>query len=157
MPDFTSCGPPEFTHRKGARFSYLGGEDGYPYPVALGSVLPYNGGSKSKSFRMVAKAASNPLDPLVQNKAVTLLMDVPVFSPTRKRVAPPRPYPVVIVPGSLIGSSDELFLVAIVGKGAAVVAPRFSSQVSSLVMAGMPRRLASVLMDEFRRVLHRRN
>lgn len=156
--DFISRTGNGFTHRKGARFSYMSAANAVQYtrpqPLEPRAATGYNQGSKSKSFRDVAvRRPRSPLDPLLEGKSVTLRMSVPDTS-GKKRVGERKPFIVVIVPGSLIGSTSDVFLVSVIGRGSAVVSPRRSPRTGSLILSGVPPRLASALMDEFRRILH---
>lgn len=156
IADSTRRAGPRLIHLKGSRYSYLvtapSTED-----CRLDSTqcLGYTSPVKSESFPIVAKAAYSVLEPLLFDRSVVLLMELPPEGGKRKK-AHERPIPVVIVPGPLFGTCPGRFLVSVVGKGSAVVAPMLDVRLANLVLAGMPKRFAHALMDEFRRVFSRR-
>lgn len=153
--DFTSDHHGRMTHKKGARVSHVSG----PVDPGQGAVesrpdLQYNGPTKSQSFRIVARREYSVLDPLLSGKSVTLNMQLhPPVRAGKKRLSDGKPIAVVIVPGPVFGTTQDRYLVAVVGRGSAVITPRKNSGVANLVLAGIPQRLAHALMDEFRRVL----
>jgi len=60
---------------------------------------------------------------------------------------------IVLVPGQLIGTDSSIVLVSVLGKGSTAVHPRLygrekGKQVADLVLAGMPAKLATTLMNE---------
>lgn len=144
-----------FIHDKGSRLSYLRSplDEGVP-TLASRPGTDYNGDTKSKSFRTLASEHPSLLAPLLQGKSVTLLMTFDAGNRTqKKRVAPQKPVPVVIIPGPLFGSSLGSFLIAVVGRGSAVVHPYKDARTASLVLAGIPSKLAKAIYDEFRRIV----
>lgn len=142
---------PGFTHAKYGRFSTLTTAPYWAQSLVYGVAQSYTEDSKSKSFRLVARNPEHPLHPLLEGRCVVLLMETP---PSGKR--PPgaptiKPTPVVLTPGSLFGSAQNVLLVSVVGKGATVVKVGADQQQPRLVLAGVPKRLAYALMDQLRR------
>lgn len=110
---------------------------------------------KSQSFRVATKHPAHVLDPLSKGRCVVLRMDVPARKSVR-RVASQRNYEVVVVsPGELFGAPRGHFLVSVVNRGSALIRPLQSSDVSRLILAGMPKHLATALMDQIRRIILR--
>jgi hypothetical protein len=144
--------PYRFTHEKWDRLSYLQ----TPCTLPPGPSVPgYTTPMKSQSFHLAAQEPKTPLSPLADGRPATLLMNLPQ-STAVKKIAAGRPIPVVIVPGSIIGASDDSFLVSVIGKGSALIAPIRSSSISELVTAGIPARLAKVLHGELRNITWRK-
>ena len=142
-----------FTHKKGSRHTHLGSAAACP-PIELGSVPPYNRGSKSKSFRVTVARPKSPLSPLSTGSIVKLFMDTTVVvGYGKKRTAKQKRELVIVTPGKLFGASIYFLLVSVVGKGCAVIDLRDGRSIAKLMLAGMPKEAASILMAESHRVL----
>lgn len=115
----------------------------------------YSRKTKSRSLRVVESSFSL-LSQLRDGKSVVLAMTVPRFGEsTIKRTTTDKPIPVVLVPGVAFGAPNAI-LVAVIGKGSAVIVPWAKNSTARLVLAGIPVRLAVALMDEIHRVFPRR-
>lgn len=118
----------------------------------------YNDRKKSETFLKVADELGSPLAPLLIGKTVILQMEQIAPTQGRKFSATPKVVTrtVLLVPGVSMGIDRNLFLVALIGKGSQMIAPRMrdrKSDLANLVLAGFPAKLANVLMDEFHRIL----
>lgn len=90
--------------------------------------------------------------PLKNGKSVSLAMDNPMFTSQAKHRGHKAKKLVILVPGTAAGISPDAVLVSIVGSGACIVWPENVSKVADLVLAGMPARLANVLMEKLHRL-----
>lgn len=149
-PGYIEIDFPRFYCPRGSRVSTLVMD---PLDLAFGPDMGYTRYSKSQSFRLVALTRKHPLHPLTVGRSVQLFMELPQAVSAVKRAAVRKPTPVVVVPGPLFGSADGMFLVAVIGKGSAVIAPGNAGNVSRLVGAGMPARLANTLVREIRNLV----
>lgn len=149
-PGYIEIDFPRFHCPRGSHVSTLVMD---PLDLASGPDMGYTRYSKSQSFRLVALTRKHPLHPLAVGRSVQLLMELPQVVSAVKRAAVRKPIPVVVVPGPLFGSVDGTFLVAVIGKGSAVIAPGNAGNVSRLVGAGMPARLANTLVREIRNLV----
>lgn len=136
---------PRFVSRRGERFTVLQTD---PYGLVSVPGWRYTTRSKSKSFRLAVPAPYHPLERLKAGKAVQLFMELPPLSRRPVKSSSLRSIPVVVVPGPSFGSFDGAYLVAVIGRGSAVLTPFATSNISSLVTAGMPARLATYLVKE---------
>jgi len=96
-------------------------------------------------------AFSQALLPLTQEKVVILSMDDPRMRVVKKLSAPKKKA-VVLVPGTLMGMTGKVVLISVVGSGSAVMNIDQPKQVANLVLAGMPARLAGILMEKLHRI-----
>ena len=148
-PDFYSW-EPGFSHQKGDRFSYL---TDVPKGLVMRTLPSYTTNSKSQSFRIAAQERKNVLAPLADGRPVTLEMKLPRPMAAKKKSVEGKPTLVVITPGPLFGADRDVFLVSVIGKGAALIAPIRSKSTADLVMSGFPARIASMLLRELRLLL----
>lgn len=92
------------------------------------------------------------LAPLRHGKPVHLVMDDPKFAAMKKYVGTKAKKLVFLVPGSMIGIDPSGVLVSILESGSCVVWPKRPPKVANLVLAGMPAKLANVLMQKLHRI-----
>lgn len=117
--------------------------------VARQSVGSYNG-PQTNQFRL----ADNfdhfrlALRPLAKGHPVALAMDDhrPVHAKARSSVS--RKRVVVITPFNAPGLALGSYVISILGKGSCLVWPSKPNQSANLVLAGMPARLANVLLNK---------
>lgn len=81
------------------------------------------------------------LAPLLQGYCVTLLLEQPKVRGTKKNQL------ITIVPGIQFGFRDSFVVVSIIGSGSAIIDCKLK-KISSLCLAGLPAKLASVLADK---------
>lgn len=123
--------------------------------LALVTWTPYNDTGRNKFFPPSTKVDwfASALYPLRQGKTVRLLMDDPRTVALKKSKKGKQERVIVLVPGQLIGTDSSIVLVSVLGKGSTAVHPRLygrekGKQVADLVLAGMPAKLATTLMNE---------
>ena len=117
--------------------------------------LPYTGRQR-KEFSLDAAddAWFRYLLPLRLGKPVRMWMYLPQTA-AKKTHSKPRQKLAIIQPGACAGLPPELILISILGSGSAVVHPFRDEGVASLVLAGMPARLAKALMNQLHRIFKR--
>lgn len=112
----------------------------------------YNGPARSKSSLSAdVDWFLQALYPLRLNKPVLLWMDDPRLTRLKKRSASTKRL-VVLTPGELSGLPERSVLVSVVGAGSCIVHVDAKPSVANLVLAGMPVKLADVLMNQLRQV-----
>ena len=133
-------------HNRDSQFSTL-------INIELNGIGVYNNLKKSKSLLDLAEknnAEFSILNDLKLGRSVTLTMDIP--SKIKSQSGKTKKI-VVIVPSALIAGPAGTFLIAVIGKGSAIINPFNSRQVGNLVIAGIPAILSNALIAEIRRVL----
>lgn len=91
------------------------------------------------------------LMPLLSGKPVVLTMDDPRFARKKNYLGSKDKRLVILTPGQMLGFGRHHLLVSIVGSGSCIV--RLGHPKSAdLVLAGMPAKLANVLMDKIHQV-----
>lgn len=93
------------------------------------------------------------LYPLKSGQAVFLHMDDPRPGRAKNYRGGKGKKLVVLVPGQAMGARADVVLVSVVGSGSCVIRPEFAQsetgrQKADLVLAGMPVKLATILMNE---------
>jgi hypothetical protein len=128
------------------------------YPIAQSGVSSYNGGRET-SFPITADVDRllQVLYPLRRGQSVNLWLDVPAQEAGLKRQGPKPRRLVVIAPWSALKLPQGAILIAVIGSGSNIIRlsepkERDKKQVASLVLAGMPARLAQELMNKIRQV-----
>lgn len=94
----------------------------------------------------------NRLEPLRRGYAVVLSMQDDRYARMVKYRGKKQNQLVTLTPGSLYGFAPDSVQVAIIGSGAAIVFPARSEKVADLILAGMPARLAKLLMEKLHRL-----
>lgn len=94
----------------------------------------------------------NKIEPLKRGYAVTLSMDDGKYSRLAKYRGTKKNQLVALAPGELYGFASRSVLVSIVGNGCCVVHPTRERKVADLVLAGMPAKLANLLMEKLHRL-----
>lgn len=93
------------------------------------------------------------LEPLKRGYPVVLSMQDAKYQ-NRKNYRGKRADQIVaLAPGELYGMTPRSILVSVIGNGACVVHPATSEKIADLVLAGMPARLANVLMGKLHQLL----
>lgn len=124
-------------------------------PVAKAPQQRYSTSLKSRSLRTGTADTRDPLEPLRHDKPVILEMSKPKVE--SKRIAANRAIPIVLVPGKVIGAPRGKLLVSVIGHGAAIIDSVSPEALGQLVLAGIPVKLAKVLIDGIRHTLFRSN
>ena len=89
--------------------------------------------------------------PLARGKTVMLWMELPATAQKKtSRISKRRL--VVLSPGHATGLPRDTLLVSVIGSGSTLLRPLQKEGVANLVLAGMPARLAHVLMNVVRRI-----
>ena len=110
----------------------------------------YNGTARSESSPEKADNFLRVLAPLNTGKSVALWMDHP--RAVRKN-AENRRQLVVLIPGPVAGLPKGTVLVCVVGSGSCIVKADAPTKVADLVLAGIPAKLATSLMDSVHRAM----
>lgn len=119
--------------------------------VALQPPVGYNRERRSKSSLSTdTDAFLGALAPLRFGKTVVLTMEDPRFKAIKNYRGTKGTKLVVLVPGSAMDMKDVV-LVSVLGAGSCMVRLK-STKVADLVLAGMPAKLADVLMQKLHRI-----
>lgn len=95
----------------------------------------------------------NALEPLSKGKTKVLVMDTPAIPRKgRKDDSTTRHQLVALAPGTLYGFKQGSVLVSIIGAGSCVVVPSEPKQLTPLLRAGIPPKLAKALIDGLARL-----
>lgn len=124
--------------------------------VAPPAGRPYNPHTRSKSSLDSTDYLLHALTPLRAGRAVALWMDTPRRAHRKNARSHPRQV-VVLSPGPMLGLPKGTVLVSVVGSGscfARVDQPQYVNlNVADLVLAGIPAKLANVLMRTLQRAM----
>ncbi len=115
--------------------------------LALRREPSYNGSTRNK-FSLVADPDRfiQALAPLRSGKSVLLWLEPPKSK--TKNFRGRDKFLVALTPGQGIGFPSSAILVSVVGKGSAIVRLDEPKKVADLVLAGVPAKLANVLVDK---------
>lgn len=112
----------------------------------------YNGPARSKSSLSAdVDWFLQALYPLRLNKPVLLWMDDPRLKRLKNRSTTTKRL-VILTTSEASGLPERSVLVSVVGSGSCIVNVDAKPQVANLVLAGMPVKLAEVLMNQLRQV-----
>lgn len=121
--------------------------------IASPSGITYNDTQRNKSsLDADIDWLLQKLHPVRTGKVVHLWMDLPSKT-GRKTTKSERRQLVVLSPGTTIGFPREVVLVSVIGKGSSLIRPLLADGIADLVLAGMPARLAKLLMSTLKRVI----
>lgn len=129
----------------------------YRYRERVRSLAPrvetdYNGPARSKSSLSAdVDWFLQALYPLRLKKPVLLWMDDPRLKRLKNRSTATKRL-VILTPGEASGLPERSVLVSVVGSGSCIVDVDARPLVANLVLAGMPAKLAEVLMNQLRHV-----
>lgn len=142
---------------------YRKGKKALGRPPVLGIATPtrtaYNDHARSESSLEKADSFLGVLTPLNKGKSVALWMDDPRRGDVKNthknahKNAEPRRRLVVLIPGPAAGLPKGAVIVCVIGSGSCIVRVDQPTKVADLVLAGIPARLATILMDTVHRVL----
>lgn len=113
---------------------------------------PYNGEARSESSPEKADNFLRVLTPLSAGKSVALWMDDSRKKGNRINAESKRKL-VVLIPGPVAGLPKGTVIVCIIGSGSCIVRVDQPTKVADLVLAGIPAKLATSLMDNVHRVM----
>jgi hypothetical protein len=127
--------------------------------LALAPATDYNSGQRSESSLVEEPDwFVSTLYPLHRNVAVHLSLEDPRFGKIKHYRGKRKNQLVVLVPGVLVGLRQEYLLVAIVGSGSCLIRPHIPGHsIADLVLAGMPAKLATTLMNKLHLIFTQRN